>query len=56
MRAFLTKKIDFECPNFMIFDVTVPSQHYRYQTKHFATFEFFCKNEACVNCETHKRH
>ena len=23
---------------------------------HFATFDFFRKNEACVNCDTHKRH
>ena len=22
----------------------------------FATFDFFCKNEACVKCGTHKRH
>ena len=24
--TFLTQKIDFECPNFMIFGATVPSQ------------------------------
>ena len=24
--------------------------------KHSATFDFFCKNEACVICETQKRH
>ena len=24
--------------------------------KHYATFDFFCKNEACVKCGTHKRH
>ena len=35
---------------------TVLSQRYRYKKKHFATFDFFCKNEACINCETHKRH
>ena len=41
--------------NFMIFDATESSQCYRYQ-KTFVTFDFFCKNEACVNSETHKRH
>ena len=42
---------DLECPDFMIFDATVPSQCYRYKKKkHFATFDFFCENEACVNC------
>ena len=23
---------------------------------HYATFDFFCKTEVCVNCGTHKRH
>ena len=53
---FLTQKIDFECPGFMIFDATVPYQHYRYQKTILQHLIFFCKNEACVNCETHKRH
>ena len=32
IRTFLTEKIDFECPDFMI-DIK----------KHFATFDFFVK-------------
>ena len=29
----------------MIFDTTVPSQHYRYQKKHFAMFDYFVKTK-----------
>ena len=36
----MTSKIDFECPDFMIFDAIVPSQP---SEKHFATFDFFVK-------------
>ena len=38
------------------FDANVLSQHFKYIYKktQFATFYFFCKNEACVNCGTHK--
>ena len=28
------------------------SQFSYHQKNHFATFDFFCKNEACVNCGT----
>ena len=45
--------MDFECPNFMISNATVPSQGYRYQKNILQCLIFFCKNEACVNCETH---
>jgi hypothetical protein len=37
----------------MIFDDTVPSQYYSYQKKILQHLIFFCKNEACVNCDTH---
>ena len=47
---FLTKKIDFECPNFKTFDGTVPSQCYTYQKNILQRLIFFGKKEACVNC------
>ena len=47
---YLTQKIDFKSPDFIIFDATVPSQHYRYKNKHFAALDSFVKNKACVNC------
>ena len=47
---FLPLKIDFECPDFMIFGTNVPSQRYRSQENILQHLIFFCKNEACVNC------
>ena len=35
---------------------TVLSQHYRYKKKNILQRMIFCKNEACLNCGTHKRH
>ena len=54
---FLTYKIDSQFPNIMIFDTTaVASHHYRYQKTILQHLIFFCKNEAFVNSETHKRY
>ena len=57
MKRKVERIFDFKCSNFMICEATVPSQcSVRNIKKHFVTFDFFCKNEACVNCETYKRH
>ena len=40
---------DFECPNFMIFDFTVPSQALQISKKDFATFYFFVKMKLVSN-------
>ena len=54
-RCFLEKEIDFECPSLMILmPMCYLSITNIYKKTHFATFDFFCKNEACVNCGTHK--
>ena len=37
--------IDFECPNFMIFDATVPSQRYRFQKTILQRLIFLVKME-----------
>ena len=42
IQMFLTQKIDFECPSFMNFNASVPSQHYRYQ-KNILHFDFLVK-------------
>ena len=54
-RHFLTYKINFECPNFWrtLCHLSITDT---YKKKTFCNIWLFCKNEACVNPETHKRH
>ena len=44
IRQFLAEKIDFACPNFMIFETNVTSQQMLQLSKqHLVIFEFFQK-------------